>query len=221
MGWAAMSNKLPGCHLANAWRSRSKHILQWRYYRNEVSVHSFIHSSETKLIPSYKVLVPWIFQWNSSGLSKEMLEWVFGGQMSFLMPTSLDHGRDAGPDNLFSCSWILAPYYTVSLYYSVVLHTTLYKYNGSADRPTDSWWGWLQWFDWALSVSHFNYLHTTTLAFTMLCKPVLCLWEVLKSELTLIHACILWSVTHTRHNQWKNFSFTLGPDRTNSLEFRK
>ena len=42
MGWAAMSNKMPGCHLANAWRSRSKHILQWRY-RNEVSVHSFIH----------------------------------------------------------------------------------------------------------------------------------------------------------------------------------
>ena len=42
MGWAAMSNKLPGWHLANAWRSRSKHILQWRY-RNEVSVHSFIH----------------------------------------------------------------------------------------------------------------------------------------------------------------------------------
>ena len=34
-----MPNKLPGCHLANAWRSRSKHILQWRY-RNEVSVHS-------------------------------------------------------------------------------------------------------------------------------------------------------------------------------------
>ena len=27
-----MSNKMPGCHLANAWRSRSKHILQWRYY---------------------------------------------------------------------------------------------------------------------------------------------------------------------------------------------
>ena len=26
---------MPGCHLANAWRSRSKHILQWRY-RNEV-----------------------------------------------------------------------------------------------------------------------------------------------------------------------------------------
>ena len=35
--WAAMSNKMPGCHLANAWRNRSKHILQWRY-RNEVSV---------------------------------------------------------------------------------------------------------------------------------------------------------------------------------------
>ena len=34
-----MSNKMPGCHLANAWRSRSKLILQWRY-RNEVSVHS-------------------------------------------------------------------------------------------------------------------------------------------------------------------------------------
>ena len=40
-GWAEQlcQNKLPGCHLANAWRSRSKHILQWRY-RNEVSVHS-------------------------------------------------------------------------------------------------------------------------------------------------------------------------------------
>ena len=30
-----MSNKMPGCHLANAWRSRSKHILQW-WYRSEV-----------------------------------------------------------------------------------------------------------------------------------------------------------------------------------------
>ena len=37
MGWAAMSNKMPGCHLANAWRIRSKQILQWRY-RNQVSV---------------------------------------------------------------------------------------------------------------------------------------------------------------------------------------
>ena len=37
MGWGAVSNKMPGCHLANAWRSRSKHILQWRY-RNEVSI---------------------------------------------------------------------------------------------------------------------------------------------------------------------------------------
>ena len=38
-GWAggAVSNKMPGCHLANACRSRSKHILQWRY-RNEVSI---------------------------------------------------------------------------------------------------------------------------------------------------------------------------------------
>ena len=26
MGWAAMSHKMPGCHLANAWRSCSKHI---------------------------------------------------------------------------------------------------------------------------------------------------------------------------------------------------
>ena len=43
------SNKLPGCHLANAWRSHST-ILQWRY-RNEVSVHSFnsfIHSFKQK-----------------------------------------------------------------------------------------------------------------------------------------------------------------------------
>ena len=31
MGWAAVSNKKPGCHLANAWISRSIHILQWRY----------------------------------------------------------------------------------------------------------------------------------------------------------------------------------------------
>ena len=35
---------MPGGHLANAWRSRSKHILQWRY-RNEVSVQS-INSRE-------------------------------------------------------------------------------------------------------------------------------------------------------------------------------
>ena len=43
--WAAMSNKTPGCHLANAWRSRSKHILQWRYTIPQwsISVHSLIH----------------------------------------------------------------------------------------------------------------------------------------------------------------------------------
>ena len=29
-GWA-MSNKMPGCHIANAWISRSKHILQLQY----------------------------------------------------------------------------------------------------------------------------------------------------------------------------------------------
>ena len=46
-----MSNKLPGCHLANALRSRSKHILQWRY-RNEVSVHSFIHFVQISLLQS-------------------------------------------------------------------------------------------------------------------------------------------------------------------------
>ena len=42
MGWAAMSNKMPGCHLVNAWRSRSKHILQWRYYT--AMKYQFIHS---------------------------------------------------------------------------------------------------------------------------------------------------------------------------------
>ena len=34
-GWAGhlcQIHKMSGCHLANAWRSRSKHILQWRYY---------------------------------------------------------------------------------------------------------------------------------------------------------------------------------------------
>ena len=40
--WAAMSNKMPGCHLANAWRSRSKHILQWWYYT--AMKYQFIHS---------------------------------------------------------------------------------------------------------------------------------------------------------------------------------
>ena len=39
-----MSNKMSGCHLANAGRSRSKHILQWRY-RYEVSVQSINQSS--------------------------------------------------------------------------------------------------------------------------------------------------------------------------------
>ena len=39
-----MSNKLPGCRLANARRSRSKHILQW-WYHNEVSVHLFINTN--------------------------------------------------------------------------------------------------------------------------------------------------------------------------------
>ena len=58
MGWAAMSNKMPGCHLANAWRSRSKHIIQWRY-RNEVSVQSikhirslFLHSDTASVLAS-------------------------------------------------------------------------------------------------------------------------------------------------------------------------
>ena len=37
-----MSNKMPGCHLANARRSRSKHILQWRYYT--AMKYQFIHS---------------------------------------------------------------------------------------------------------------------------------------------------------------------------------
>ena len=40
-GWA-VSNKMPGCHLANAWRSRSKHILQWRY--STAMKYQFIHS---------------------------------------------------------------------------------------------------------------------------------------------------------------------------------
>ena len=46
-----MSNKMPGCHLANAWRSRSKHILQW-WYRNEVSVQSINQSSWSKWLES-------------------------------------------------------------------------------------------------------------------------------------------------------------------------
>ena len=45
MGWAAMSNKMPGCHLANVWRSRSKHILQWRYYT--AMKYQFMHACMT------------------------------------------------------------------------------------------------------------------------------------------------------------------------------
>ena len=32
MGLTPISNRMSICHLANAWRSRSKHILQWKYY---------------------------------------------------------------------------------------------------------------------------------------------------------------------------------------------
>ena len=32
MGQTSVSNEMSGCHLANAWRSRLKHILQWQYY---------------------------------------------------------------------------------------------------------------------------------------------------------------------------------------------
>ena len=66
MGWAAMSNKMPGCHLANAWRRRSKHILQWRY-RNEVSVQSINQINHCawcrKLIdrPGVYFVAKWIF----------------------------------------------------------------------------------------------------------------------------------------------------------------
>ena len=62
-----MSNKMPGCHLANAWRSRSKHILQWRY-RNEVSVHHHHH-------PLYMYSV-WIIDYFESPTS-----FVFGVQL--------------------------------------------------------------------------------------------------------------------------------------------
>ena len=53
-----MSNKMPGCHLANAWRSRLKHILQWRY-RNEVSAHSWLTNAfnlETFCIKVYSFI---------------------------------------------------------------------------------------------------------------------------------------------------------------------
>ena len=42
--WAGQlcQNKMPGCHLTDAWRSHSKHILQWRYYTT--MKYQFIHS---------------------------------------------------------------------------------------------------------------------------------------------------------------------------------
>ena len=65
-GWAGqlMSNKMPGCHLANAWRSRSSECLKKSFethssvavlYRNEVSVHSFIHAKPVRRIPSWYI----------------------------------------------------------------------------------------------------------------------------------------------------------------------
>ena len=64
MGWAAMSNNLPGCHLANAWRKSfethpSVAVSQW-------SISSFIHS----FIHRIYVLV-WIYDsciWGSGCL---------------------------------------------------------------------------------------------------------------------------------------------------------
>ena len=52
-----MSNKMPGCHLANAWRSRSKHILQWRY-RNEVSVSIQFNSYIWPVVSGIEVCAP-------------------------------------------------------------------------------------------------------------------------------------------------------------------
>ena len=57
-----MSNKLPGCRLANAWKSRSKHILQWRY-RNEVSVHSFIHTIKFWMVQLIWILPCFFSTW--------------------------------------------------------------------------------------------------------------------------------------------------------------
>ena len=44
-GWAGQLCQIRSRALANAWRSRSKHILQWRYYTamKYQFIHSFIH----------------------------------------------------------------------------------------------------------------------------------------------------------------------------------
>ena len=44
MGWAPVSNKMPGCHPANSLKkSFETHSSGAVLYRNEISVHSYIH----------------------------------------------------------------------------------------------------------------------------------------------------------------------------------
>ena len=95
MGCAAVSNKMPGYHLANAWRSRSKDILQWRYH-NEVSVQS---TNQLLLIFLQSCHV-WMISKIQVNFRFKKLTWIFGVTRTrplsrnvrnrFLLPHRLD-----------------------------------------------------------------------------------------------------------------------------------
>ena len=64
MGWAPVSNKMPGCHLANAWRNRSKHILQWQYYTAMKYQFNSIQLLINWATIEYWIELNWIEYWN-------------------------------------------------------------------------------------------------------------------------------------------------------------
>ena len=134
MGWAAVSNKMPGFYPANAWRSRSKHILQWRY-RNEVSVQSnnkfsnFLISQtylsamiSSQSVPLLAILASWvvIFDYDMS----------FSDQINFLLKSCNFHIWESVEfvmfflflqSQLLQIHLYLA-YFTTVIHYTLVYH---------------------------------------------------------------------------------------------------
>ena len=116
-GWAGQLcqiHKLPGCHLANAWRSRSKHILQWRY-RNEVSVHSI---NSTVFKDGLGICVKYIVGLPSSECLKKsfehILQWRFYTAMHSLQTTAKPHGQGytrliIGIEHFYHCDHLTHP----------------------------------------------------------------------------------------------------------------
>ena len=93
MGWAAMSNKMPGCHLANAWRSRSKHILQWRYYTamKYQFIHSFMMMNESKWWNHRHKHKSYVLERNNNlFISEELKEIVMKGMVATRVQNSVD-----------------------------------------------------------------------------------------------------------------------------------